>query len=317
MILGHERQIAYLERAITGHRMSHAYLFYGPERVGKRAIAYAIARLLLCPNRAKTPARLVEAGDDCHICKQIDTGAYRDVIVLGLADTLVSKKETRKEIPIEDIRELKRRFAFAAAPGAWRIAIIDGADRMSAEASDAFLKLLEEPGSWTLFILVAPSRDALPATIVSRATPVGFSLLPDRILAPVIPTYLKKEDAQDLLAIAGGRAGILMECMRDPAGFTEEKKFMTSFTAAFRAGIPGILLFAEKASGDEATRERALYTFIAGLRRKLASAPPPERSSLAQRLAHALDLAALMQTTNVNPRLLLDVMFVEGTTKKP
>lgn len=317
MILGHERQIAYLERAIARERMSHAYLFYGPERVGKRAVAYAIAQALLCPN-ARGSSSIAHAGDDCRVCRKIGAGAYQDVVILGLAATLISKKEVRKEIPIEDIRELKRRFSFAAAQDAWRIAIIDDADRMSAEASDSFLKLLEEPGGRTLFILIASSRDALPSTIVSRATPVGFSLVPDGILGPFLQTHLKKENTREMLAIAGGRAGIVIEFVEHPESLSQEKKFAVSFAALLRDGIPGALLLSEKAAEDEAVRERAIRAFIAGLRAELHTrAHGAERERIAHRIARVLDLTALMRATNVNTRLLLDVMFAEGAAKEP
>ena len=316
-IVGHERQMAYLERAMRRGRMSHAYLFYGPERVGKRAIAYAIARELLCPNRAKNNYTIADAGDDCHVCRQIDEGVYPDVAALGLGDTLVSKKETRKEIPIEDIRELKRRFSFTAAPDAWRIAIIDDADRMSGEASDAFLKLLEEPGNWTLFILIASSRDTVSATIFSRATPIGFSLVSDKTLLPFVRAHLNKESAEEILAIASGRVGITMELVRHPDRLAQEKNAVLSYASALKGGAPGALLLSEKAADDESMRERAIYTLIAGLRRQMYGVTSlVERGALAARIARVLDLAALMRTTNVNPRLALDAMFIEGLVKK-
>lgn len=315
MILGHERRVGYFDRVISRGRLAHAYLLYGPERVGRHAIAFSIARALLCPNRAKKSQSIADAGDDCRACREIEVGTHPDVTVLGLGDTLVSKKEVRKEIPIEDIRELKRRFSFASVGDRWRIAIIDDADRMSTEAADAFLKLLEEPGARTLFFLIACSRDAVAPTIASRATPVGFSLVPDKTLLPFIRSRLPKENPEKILAIVQGRAGMVAEFAEHPERLREEEKLMAFFATAFKDGMLGALAMSEKAAEDEVMRDRAIRAFLAEFRRQLRSPASGEiRIHAAQTLSRALGIAAALEDTNVNPRLALDVMFAEDMT---
>ena len=316
MILGHERQVKYFDRVMAGGRMSHGYLLHGPERVGKRAMAYAIARSLLCPSYYRGEASIVksiaDAGDDCRACREIDAGAHQYVVVLDRAHTLVSDKDTRSEIPIEDIRELKRRFSYAAVGDVWRIAIIDEIDTMSRDAEVAFLKLLEEPGARTLFFLIARSRDAVPPTIVSRAMPLLFAPVPDRVLAPYVRTRLPKEKVEDILAMARGRVGLVMEWARDPALLAEAKKNAAFFEKSFAGGIADMLALSEKAAETEMTRRSARDAWIIHLRRHLAAADGAERSDAAHCIARALDLAGVMDETNVNPRLVLDVMFAEG-----
>ena len=326
MILGHERQIRYFDRVILHGRLGHAYLLHGPERVGKRAIASAIARSLLCPQHYRGETSIVksiaDAGDDCSVCWQIDAGTHQDVVVLDRAHTLVSDKDTRSEIPIEDIRELKRRFAFAPVAGAWRIAIIDEVDTMSRDAEVAFLKLLEEPGARTLFLLIAESRDAVPATIVSRATPLLFALVPDRALTPYVRAHLPKENFDDILAMARGRAGLIVAWAQDSKRLAEDKKNAAFFSKSFAGGMADMLALSEKATESEAMRYDGRDAWIGYLRRRLAAATASERRDAAGHIARALDLAAVMEDTNVNPRLCLDVMFSEGmvparATKKP
>ncbi len=312
MILGHERQIRYFDRVMERGRMSHAYLLHGPERVGKAAIAYAIARALLCPQYAKNPRSIADAGDDCRECRTINACTHHGLILLDRAHTLVSDKETRKEIPIADIIALKRRFSFAPAGDAWRIAIIDEVDTMSRDAEVAFLKLLEEPGTCTLFLLITQSRDAVPPTIVSRATPIGFSLVPDAALAPYVKTHLPKENPEQILAMACGRAGLIVEWARDPDQFAEEKKFAASFSKSLAGGMAGMLALSERVAGDESGRRRARDAWIAHLRRGIGAASKATRYHAASRLSRALDLTVVMDETNVNPRLALDVMFAEG-----
>ncbi len=314
MILGHERQARYFDRVMAADRMSHAYLLHGPDRVGKRAMAYAIARSLLCPQYKKGSQSIADAGDDCRVCREIDAGTHPGFVLLDRIHTLVSDKEMRSEIPIEDIRELKRRFAFAAVGDAWRIAIIDGIDTMSRDAEVAFLKLLEEPGIRTLFLLVASSRDAVPPTIVSRATPVLFAPVPDAALVPYIRAHVPKENIEDIRALAEGRPGMIVEWVQDPRKFAEEKKFAAFFAGAFAGGIAGALALSEKAADDEVMRRGSQYAWIAHLRRRLGAASGAERMGAAHRIARALDLAGVMDDTNVNVRLALDVMFVEAVS---
>ena len=324
MILGHERQIRYFDRVIAADRLAHAYLLHGPERVGKRAIASAIARSLLCSNFKKDSASIADAGDDCSVCRQIDAGVHQDVVMVSIDHPLVppKEKETRSGISIDDIRELKRRFAYAPVQDAWRIAIIDEVATMSKDAEVAFLKLLEEPGARTLFLLIAESRDAVPATIVSRATPLLFALVPDRALTPYVRAHLPKENFDDILAMARGRAGLIVAWAQDSKRLAEDKKNAAFFSKSFAGGMVDMLALSEKAAESEAMRYDGRDAWIGYLRRRLAAATASERRDAAGHIARALDLAAVMEDTNVNPRLCLDVMFSEGmvparATKKP
>lgn len=280
MILGNERQIRYLDRVMARGRLAHAYLFYGPDEAGMLAVAKAIAKMLCCTSvRSSTPNSYVggdvlvaNAGDGCRECAAIDAGAHYDVILLDLAHSLAPVKEKRKEIPIDDIRELKRRFSLSAPGEHWRIAIINQADTMSSEAANAFLKLLEEPGERTLFILITSARDLIAPTIASRAVPIRFAAAAD----------------------------------------SGDEKMRLAVEKALERGIPETLAFAEKVISDAAMRSRAIHAVIGFLRAKLHSAAPADRLRLGRHISRALELAEIIETTNVNSRLALDVMLLES-----
>lgn len=310
MILGHERQVKYFDRVIARGRLGHAYLLHGPERVGKRATARAIARALVCPQYKKKSQSIADAGDDCRVCREIDTGVYPDLIMLDREHTLISDKDIRHKIPIDDVHEMKRRFAFAPAGDAWRIAIIDEIDTMSRDAEVAFLKLLEEPGGKTLFILITRSRDAVPATIVSRTIPVLFSPVPDSTLAPFVRIHMPRENPDDILALARGRAGLVAEWAREPRLLAEEKKLIVGFEKLFAGGAAELLALSERVSDDEMTRRRARTAWICSLRGHLFGSDSTERRRAAARIARALDITGTMDETNVNPRLAMDALFV-------
>ena len=108
-------------------------------------------------------------------------------------------------------------MSFAPQGDRWRLAIINEADKMSEEAANAFLKLLEEPGSHTLIMLIASHKDLLLPTIVSRAQAIGFLTVSDQIMK----TALKEKDIvedtrEEFLTFAGGRPGVLMRLCEDP-----------------------------------------------------------------------------------------------------
>lgn len=313
MIIGHTRQLEYFERVIARGKLAHAYLFYGPEHVGKETIARAVAKFLLCPNARGGARALADADDACAMCVSIDAGMHQDVTLLGIRRALVTINDKRKEIPIEDIRELKRLFSYSARGAGWRIAILSDADTMSEEAADAFLKLLEEPGARTLFFLITSARERVAATIASRAIPMGFSLVSDEALGAYLKKYAvcKESEMSEMLALAAGRAGIVQILAEDP----EQKKRMRGyghlFAETLQDGIPGVLALAEDAAEDEKMRHFAVHFCIASLRARLhAAGDSSMRSRIARAVGRILDTLQVMEMTNVNQRLVLDMLFM-------
>ncbi len=265
----HDRHVAYLDRVRERGRLAHAYLFYGPDSESMMQIAKDLAKVLLCPVAMYGGLASIHHGV-CKECTAVDTDMHPFVVRLDLAHTLVSKKEARKDIPIDDIRELKRLFSLTTPGGGWRVAVIGQADTMSRDAGDAFLKLLEEPGERTLFILIAGQRESVSATIRSRSVSLSFGTA-----MPV------------------------------------EEKMRTTVRTALNGGIPELLALSEKVSQDALTRASAITAVISLLRAKMhAVSAGDERLKLARRLIRVLDIATILETTNVNSRLALDVMFL-------
>ncbi len=287
MILGHERQIQYLEKVFKNGRMSHAYLFYGPEHVGKFTVAKFVIEKLPCPYP----------------------------IILDLENTLVSKKDKRKDIPIEDVRELKRLFSLSAPEGEWRIAIINQAEKLSPAASDALLKLLEEPGRETMILLITSSPEMLAPTIVSRTQAVRFSLVPEHILAGFLEKLVSDVTLRgEILSLASGRPGVTMELIENMEKFAGEKEFLKNIVSLTREkDIPEVFRFSETAAADQEKRARAVEYILRILRadflKKIHTADP---RGFVQRMKYIHRVAEALDTTNVNPRLALDMMLLSA-----
>lgn len=308
-IIGHDRQIAYINNVHALGRLPHAYLFHGPEHVGKLTIALALAQSFFCQD-AQEDLRRVCGG--CASCRAIAQYRHPDVIILDLEHTLVSEKEVRKEIPIEDIRELKRKFSFAPAGSGWRLAIINQADKMSEEAANAFLKLLEEPGANTLLILITPHKDLLLPTIVSRAQSIGFLTLSDAALADMIDIKaIAVSNRNDLLTLAGGRPGMLIRLCEKTTSMEDEKKMFQHIQKIVRdRDMVSALRISEQVAQGKESRENIIYWLASMLRQDLLQ-NTDHSESVADKLMRIDHIGNLIDFTNVNPRLAMDVMFLE------
>lgn len=310
--IGHKRQFDYLNKTLRKDSLSHAYLFYGPEGVGKFTLAKILSQTLYCEQADLDMRRICGA---CTTCRQIENLSHPNLIVLDLERTLVSKKEKKKEIPIEDIRELKRVFSLAPEADHWRIAIIRQADKMSLEAANSLLKLLEEPGENTLLVLISPDRDILLETLVSRTQTIAFSLVAAKEMTAVLQERkLGEEIEKRILLISAGRPGVIKTLLEQKNLLSEEEKFLKDLTKIFQQKkLPEAFLFNESVAGDENLKNKTVAYIIKMLRRAVLDEPDQTKKlKLVGKIKKIDKIVNILDTTNVNPRLALDAIFIEA-----
>lgn len=216
-IIGQQRVKKALRAVIASGRMPHAWLFTGPEGIGKDAAAIEVARCLRC----ERPGPTAEACGTCRSC--VTTGELQnsnvqfvfalpsgkgedsrsDSPLLRLSDGEISliQEEMRKkandpyhnisipkaqQIKISSIRQVKRDAAMSSTEPGKRVIIISEAHLMRDEAANAFLKTLEEPSAQTHLILTTSHRERLLPTIISRCQEVRFDLLSDEEIAAAL-----------------------------------------------------------------------------------------------------------------------------------
>jgi DNA polymerase-3 subunit delta' len=198
-ILGQERVLGYLKAALSRGRLAHAYLFLGPEGVGKASIARALAA-------ARTCADLREDGDACGVCpscKRMGAGTHPDYQVIR-----PTSRERPPKITIEQIREFRRVTAYPPVGGGWRVALIKPGEDMRDEAVNALLKTLEEPPPQHLLILTAGVEADLFPTVVSRCQKLAFAPLPYSLITQeLIRRSLSPSQAALMAALSGGSLG--------------------------------------------------------------------------------------------------------------
>jgi DNA polymerase-3 subunit delta' len=166
-VIGHDRLKDLLSRALREARLPPALLFAGPEGVGKRTLALAVGRALVCERRGG------DACDGCASCSRALRGLHPDLRTI--------EPET-SAIKIEQIRDLVREVAGRPFEGSARAFVLDDAHALTEQAANALLKSLEEPPPTSHLFLVTAAPQGLLPTIRSRCQTLRFSPLPEGLL---------------------------------------------------------------------------------------------------------------------------------------
>jgi DNA polymerase-3 subunit delta' len=194
-IRGHDRVVADLRQTIALGRLPHALLFVGPEGIGKRTLAKRFCQALFCETR---PESLLDPCEACAGCLQVAAATHPDFIE-------ARRPADKHELPISVIRAVCDEFGLKPARGVRKVAIIDDADDLNEEASNAFLKTLEEPPPGAVLILIGTSAELQLPTIVSRCQVIRFDPLPEPELAALLLArgVAKDEDHAARIAALG------------------------------------------------------------------------------------------------------------------
>lgn len=193
-LIGQPAVVTALTNALREGRVAQAYLFSGIRGVGKTTAARVFAKALNCE---REPA--LRPCSDCPICRQIAEGSDLDVLEIDAAT--YSK--------VEQVRELAESLRYGPARDRYKVVVLDEVHRLSRQAFDALLKLVEEPPPRLVFIFATTEIDAVPATILSRCQEFHFRRVGRREVADHLETICREEKleasrhALELLARAG------------------------------------------------------------------------------------------------------------------
>jgi DNA polymerase-3 subunit delta' len=268
-VIGQPRAIDALQAALRGGVVHHAYLFAGPEGVGKELAAVGLAQALICPEQPD-----VGCGT-CASCTRVVKGLHPDVTWLMPDDERVSRGlagrsdftgTPSRDIRVEQIRGLQERISLRGLESRRKVALIVSAQRMNDQAQNAFLKTLEEPPSDTTLILIASEMDRMLPTIRSRCSKVHFGPLPVDVVAQRVQQERKLDPPTAALAavMAGGSLGRALRL--DLAGLARRKELLTRFEALKPDDALGVLRFAEEYGGSREEAEQALALLALWLR---------------------------------------------------
>lgn len=217
-LFGHEKTEQVLLDAVDSGRLAHAWLICGPKGIGKATLAHRFARYLLINGigqeegglfgEVPAPTTTLYVSPDNPVFHRTAASGHADLLTIerGLND----KGKLRTEISVNDVREIGPFLSLTAAEGGWRVVIIDSADEMNRNAANAVLKVLEEPPSKAILLLVCHNPGSLLPTIRSRCRRLVLEIPPTDTAIKLLRQYhpdFSAENARLIIQLCDGSIG--------------------------------------------------------------------------------------------------------------
>ena len=202
-LFGHKEQIALLLNCINNSQIPNAWLFHGPIGVGKASLALNVAKLLSNLGDSKKSLSFFSEKDIRNPNASINVAN-----IFFLKRKWDDKKKLfQKNISIDDIRELSRKFSLSSTDNSYKVCIVDTTEDLNLSASNSLLKMLEEPPKNTLFILVSNNKQSILPTILSRCQKICFQRLNEDDLRDISASFFHENQFEQLK-----KAGALNSC---------------------------------------------------------------------------------------------------------
>jgi len=319
MLIGHQKQRNFLEKTAKSDKLAHAYLFCGQEKLGKKTIAVEFAKWLF----------------------------KEDVIKRQHPDFIFIEPE-KKEIQISQIRECIWRLSLKPSVAPFKIAIIDEAHCLNQEAQNSLLKTLEEPRGKTLIFLVTEYPERLFPTIISRCQILKFYSVPkeeiERYLVDELRSSSRRGDRRrnlflrssppfanarvrkqnileseikQMVELSEGRPGRALDFMSDPQKLKTQKTVISDIIKMSNSDLAFRFQYAKNLTKEFQNLKDTLDIWLRHFRSVLISSVNRASQSgySLDKLRNIIKLIQetnfLISTTNVNPRLALEILMME------
>jgi len=303
-VIGHQAVQRYLERGLEEGDVSPSLLFVGPEGVGKRTLALEFAKFFFCSSNHNKFSFTRDCA--CALCHKVDSNSQPDLLILNFgfqAALLREKEEAQNSIRIESIRHLEKFLQLRPFEGRKRVAIIEEAEKMTIEAANALLKILEEPPAIAQIVLIAQNLQNFPPTIPSRCAVLRFSTLNEKEISHWLVASGKIEKGKaDLIA---GEAGGSLRKAVEIANEEPEEVDISSF------GLDEFFDWLQEPSWKKEGKVRAakfVNHLIGAEEKRLAHGDWQRATSLEYLLSAQEELAK-----HVPPKIVLENLFLKLT----
>ena len=230
-----------LQAAVVQNKMPHSILISGPAGSGKKTLATLIAAALQCTGSGEKPCRR------CNACRKVFSHQHPDVIIADDA--------SKKIVPVSLIREIRADMAIYPNEGNRKIYIFPRAHDMNDAAQNALLKIMEEPPTYGVFLLLTENADKLLPTIRSRCAEWGLSPLPPALLQQLLHRQFPERSDEEIESAqfrSGGYRGQALEMLHSAGALLPQTvAFAQAYTANNRHALLQVLVPMEKLKREQ------------------------------------------------------------------
>jgi DNA polymerase-3 subunit delta' len=244
-VVGHEQAINTLRRALLSERVRHAYLFTGPEHIGKSLLVQRFAQALLCTGGPAPHVAPQNPCNTCLSCRKVMHGNHPDV-------HYIARPPDKQFISIDQARALQSDSARKTLEGRRNIFIITGMHEMNVQAANCLLKTLEEPEPDVVLLLTAPDASLLLPTILSRVQQIPMHLLTTAQIKEALEQYwsVDPQEAALVAALAAGRMGWAVQAIEDEDMLANRQAQLETIARLPMLGRAGRFDIAQQLSAD-------------------------------------------------------------------
>jgi DNA polymerase-3 subunit delta' len=295
--IGNKKAVEILQKSISNAALNHAYLFSGPERVGKFTLAKMFALSAIAGKKLKLDI------DD------VDKDALLDLVIVEPEIVEKNNISKQRDISIEKIREAKQSLSLFPYHGKYKVLIINDAHKMNVSAQNALLKILEEPNATTILILITNEIDRILPTILSRLQVVNFGLVDDDDMQSGFAENFSFQ--KDCIELSIGRPGLAQFLSEN----IEEKNFRLDALGQLKKIKKGSLndkfKLAEDLSKDAVRTLDKLNIWLWEIRKEAFVKGELNSSNAYESIEKIQKAMAVLKRTNANSRLILETLFMD------
>lgn len=279
--IGQQEVKRLLSDAIRTGRIGHAYIFCGPDGIGRRSIGRCFAEALTCTHGGAVPC------GECEACVLNQNGTNPDIF-------FVRPQEGKATVGVEDVRSVAEVLSTAPQYGKYKVILFEYAERMTVQAQNALLKTLEEPPEYAVMILICSNLSLLLDTVRSRSVRVDFKRNSDD---EVVEAFVRAHgnltvDRRVLCEYADGIIGRALT-MADPAQYTQICSDILECLSKLAAGGGRALCTFENLLAEYAVQKELFFFLLSSLFRDIAICARYEGSVPLQNVRHAAQIRDL------------------------
>lgn len=302
MFIGNQKAVKFLEKCLKRGIVAQSYLFSGPESVGKFTLAKNFAKCLI--NSTGTTLLYSNVADADFDSKKI----ILDLIIIEPEREEKKGITKEKDIKIENVRDAQKELTLFPYQGKYKVLIINNAHRMTEEAQNALLKILEEPNTTSVIILVTSEENKILSTLKSRCQKIRFNC----VSAEEIKKFLAKEKiSAEVISLSFGKPGLALIMEENEEELDFRRQSLGDLKEIQKAGINQRLKMAEELARNvpRAVQELEFWTQILHDKTKEVKNQTPVFTlfGIIEKIEKCL---WAIKNTNANSRLILENLLL-------